>query len=259
MPKIYKPCQTHSTTFFGLVIAAIVAIPLVPLLFLSQQAPVFFQAFLAVVLVAILGLILYATISGRKMSYDLDDAEFRVNFSLWKIKIPYSSIKNVQATQLTLSLRLFGGSWPGLHWGLFKATNIGQVYAYSTKAKGTFVLLELADSRKIAITPEDIEGFITEIESRMANSGKTMEGISKPFETSKKAVHLQVLTVTISYLLLLGYFIAIYPSLPEIIAVHFDWNWNPNRWAHKSELFLLIGIAAIYPLINAAFMLKYGK
>jgi len=41
--------------------------------------------------------------------------------------------------------------------------------------------------------------------------------------------------------------------------MHFDLNWNPNRWAHKSELFLLGGVAAIFPVINTILVIKFGK
>jgi hypothetical protein len=33
----------------------------------------------------------------------------------------------------------------------------------------------------------------------------------------------------------------------------------PNRWGHKSELFFIAGIAAIFPVINTIFVLKFGK
>ncbi|MCW4020643.1 MAG: DUF1648 domain-containing protein [Candidatus Bathyarchaeota archaeon] len=62
-----------------------------------------------------------------------------------------------------------------------------------------------------------------------------------------------------AFALFLGYLLQIYPTLPEVIPVHFDINWNPNRWAHKSELFIIGGIAAAFPVINAVIALKFGK
>ena len=75
----------------------------------------------------------------------------------------------------------------------------------------------------------------------------------------QKVVYLQVVSVTAAFFVFLGYLLWIYPSLPEIIPVHFDFNWNPNRWAHKSELFIIAGIAAIFPAINTSVVLKFGK
>ena len=62
-----------------------------------------------------------------------------------------------------------------------------------------------------------------------------------------------------AFFVFLGYLLWIYPSLPEVIPVHFDFNWNPNRWRHKSELYLLAGVAAIFPVINTILALKFGK
>ena len=55
------------------------------------------------------------------------------------------------------------------------------------------------------------------------------------------------------------YLLWIYPTLPETIPVHFDINMVPNRWGHKSELFIIAGIAAIFPTINSILVLKFGK
>ena len=60
-------------------------------------------------------------------------------------------------------------------------------------------------------------------------------------------------------MLLWPYVLSIYPTLLEVIAVHFDFDWNPNRWAHKSELFVILGIAAMFPAINTVMALKFGK
>ena len=160
---------------------------------------------------------------------------------------------------MTLILRIFGGSWPGLHWGLFQTKDVGRVYAYSTKARGDFVLINLVDDTKIAITPESPESFIREVNGYKDSFAKVDQKVAKLFAASKKIVFAQVLIVASVYIFLLGYFFSIYPVLPEIIPVNFDINWNPNRWAHKSELFLMMGIASIFPIINTFLVMKFGK
>jgi uncharacterized membrane protein len=72
-------------------------------------------------------------------------------------------------------------------------------------------------------------------------------------------VYGQVLAVATAFTFFLGYLLWIYPSLPEIIPIHFDLNWNPNRWAHKSELFIIAGVAAIFPVINTILTVKFGR
>lgn len=38
-----------------------------------------------------------------------------------------------------------------------------------------------------------------------------------------------------------------------------DFAWNPNRWAHKTELLIVTGIAAMFPAINAILAIEFGK
>jgi hypothetical protein len=57
----------------------------------------------------------------------------------------------------------------------------------------------------------------------------------------------------------LGYFFWVYVSLPQVVPVHFGFDGVANRWADKSELLWLTGVAAIFPIINAVLSLKYGK
>lgn len=217
-----------------------------------------FLVVMTAIFVLVLALLFHLTWSGRKISYELGDTEFRINFSPMKFRISYCFIKDIQIVRITLLLRLFGGSWPGLHWGLFKA-NVGRVIAYATKRKGEFVLIRLVDGRKIAISPDKPEEFLNEIDSKRELFGTSSTSDFRLFETSKKFVYAQVLTVVAAYLLFLGYFLSVYPSLPDVIPMHFDINWNPNRWAHKSELFAIAGIATIFPIINAILTLKFGK
>jgi len=193
------------------------------------------------------------------MSYKLDENDFTVNFGLLKRMIPYASISKVQLSRTTLLLRLFGASWPGLHWGLYKAKDVGNVWVYSTKMKGDFVLINLVDCKKIVISPEDSKMFSDEINAWKSKFGTASLSEVEKFETSRKIVYAQVLAVASAFVVFLAYLVWIYPSLPEIIPVHFDINWNPNRWGHKSELFIIAGIGAVFPVINTVIALKFGR
>jgi hypothetical protein len=51
----------------------------------------------------------------------------------------------------------------------------------------------------------------------------------------------------------------VYTSLPEIAPVHFGSDGVANRWADKSELLILAGVVAIFPIINAVLALTIGK
>jgi hypothetical protein len=243
---------------WGLILIAIIDIPLL-FFFLNFQGPDFFFILIGVILILIDGLVLSLTFMGKRMSYKLEKDDFAVNFGLSKRKIPYSTIRNVQLTHTTLQLRLFGASWPGLHWGLYKTKDVGRVWVYSTKMRGDFILINLADGKKIAISPENPINFLDEINAWKSRFVKDSPSEVKIFETTRKIIYTQVLAVATAFTVFLGYLLWIYPSLPEVIPVHFDFNWNPNRWAHKSELFILVGIAAIFPILNTILTIKFGR
>jgi hypothetical protein len=197
-------------------------------------------------------------LAGRRMSYELGEKGFIVNFGLMKFKTPYSSIRNVQISPVTLLLRIFGGSWPGLHWGIFQS-DIGRVHVYSTRRRGDFILMNLVDGKKIVLSPEEPDKFLDEMNDRLKTFLKPIVSESKLFEISKKVVYTQVLIVLLAYILVLAYVQIIYPFIPEVIPVHFDFNWNPNRWAHKTEILFITGVAAIFPIINTILSIKFGK
>ena len=244
---------------WGLVLLAIINIPLMFFLFLGSQGPALFFVTMGVFFILVDGLVLSLAFLGKRISYQLGEDDFTVNFGLSKRKIPYSSIRSVQLSHTTLLLRLFGASWPGLHWGLYKAKDVGRVWVYSTKMRGDLVLMELVNGKKIAISPAEPEIFLKEIGARKSRFGTASPIEVERFETSTRVVYIQVVTVAAAFVVFLGYLLWIYPSLPEIIPVHFDFNWNPNRWGHKSELFIIAGVAAIFPVVNTILALKFGK
>ncbi len=88
------------------------------------------------------------------MRYTIQENHILVTFGFSKRKIPYSSIRDVKLTKTALLFRLFGASWPGLHWGLYTTKDVGKIWAYSTKMSGEFVLIELVDGNKIVVSPQ---------------------------------------------------------------------------------------------------------
>ena len=55
-----------------------------------------------------------------------------------------------------------------------------------------------------------------------------------------------------------------FPTVPKVCVFgfgfgDFDFTSNPNRWAHKTELLIITGIAAMFPAINAILAIEFGK
>ena len=119
------------------------------LLFFSFQWFSFLFVILAVILILVDCLVLSLSFLGKRMNFKIQENTFSVNFGFSKRKIPYSTISDVKISKTTLLYRLFGASWPGLHWGLYKAKDIGKVWVYSTKMTGEFVVIELVIAIKL--------------------------------------------------------------------------------------------------------------
>ncbi len=160
---------------------------------------------------------------------------------------------------LSLSLRLFGASLPGFHWGLYR-TSIGNAHVYATKISGEFAVITLDDGEKIVLSPEEPDHFLKALNGKnLPSSRLPPREIEQLKQSEKKLVYAQVLTVCLAYLAFLGYFFWVYFSLPQIVPVHFGFDGVANRFADKSELLWLAGTAGVFPAINALLTLKFGK
>jgi hypothetical protein len=203
--------------------------------------------------------LLYVTLSGRGMSYELGAQELKIGFGLSGIRIPYAAIADAQLCSVSLLLRIFGGSWPGLYWGRFQAEGLGRIRVYSTRPKGNLILISLVNGDRIAISPEKPEQFLESLRPMGDSFGRMQSSDLEGYELPRRALYLQVLIISTLYLAFLGYILWKYPSLPEVIPVHYGPDWKPDRWGHKSELLLLAGVAAVFPAIDAIFVLKFGR
>jgi hypothetical protein len=51
----------------------------------------------------------------------------------------------------------------------------------------------------------------------------------------------------------------IYPGLPPVIPVHWEFNGAPDRYGGKVEVLWLLGVSVVVPVMNDALCLKFGK
>jgi len=256
---IYESHRSKTTKYYGLLFILILAIPICYFLYLSLEGPIFFTVFMFSILLGLLLIMAYFTLASGSLRYELSVKEFRIRFGLVNKKIIYARINSVEKVWLTLILRLFGASLPGFHWGLYK-TNIGNAHVYGTRISGDFIVITLENGEKIAISPEEPDHFLNAINERKIQFGRTeTKRIDSQEQSVKRFAYTQVLAVTVAYCVFLGYFFWVYPSLPQIVPVHFGFDGVANRWADKSELLWLAGIAAAFPIINAILSLKFGK
>jgi hypothetical protein len=164
--QIYKSHHGDKSKWYGLIFIIILAIPIGAVLSLTVEVSLFFSAFMFAILLSVLLLLAYFTFSGGNLKYEVTAKESRVNFGLLKKRIPFTRIVNVEKVNLTLSLRLFGASLPGFHWGLFR-TSIGNVHVYATKTSGDFAVITLDDGEKIALSPEEPDCFLEALKEKI--------------------------------------------------------------------------------------------
>jgi len=207
----------------------------------------------------VLFLLVYFSLSTGSARYELSSKNLSVIFGIIKKRVEYARIVSVEIVDLKLVLRLFGASLPGFHWGFYK-TNIGNAHVYATRIEGKFIILTLDDGEKIAISPEDPEGFLKAIKEKgYLFKGQSGKEIAQQAQSIQKSAYIQVLAVSITYIAFLGYFFWVFVQLPQVIPLHFGFDGMANRFGDKSELLWVAGIGAALPIINAILTLKFGK
>jgi hypothetical protein len=207
---------------------------------------------------AISGLIIYSSYAAARMVYVLGEDDLRISFPLSPLRINYNKIRSADKVETSLILRLFGGSLPGSHWGMFMTSNLGNAQVYATRYKGEFVLLELVDGVKILISPKEPDALLDALKSKFIFAGPTMTTVAE-YGFNRRLVYVQVAVVAAAWLGLVFYVGSIYSGLPEVIPVHFGFNGIPNRYGSKVELLVLVGVAALFPSLNTIFSVRYGR
>ncbi len=258
MSKLFPVESSKKSLKWAILIAILIDTPFLLITLFSGVEPKIFPLLIMILPLSISALIVYASYASSKMMYIVGEDEFRISFPLSPLRISYSKIRCAGKIETNLRFRLFGGSLPGSHWGLFTTSNIGNTQVYTTKYKGEFVLIELFDGTKVLISPQEPDAFL---ETLRHKTSFTAPAISEVVESNldRRLVYAQVTVLWIAWLALVLYVAQIYPGLPETIPVHFGLNGIPNRYGNKSELILLVAVSTLFPALNTVFAVKYGK
>jgi hypothetical protein len=249
---------SRKNVWWAIAVALLIDAPFVSILYFLGGKPEPLMLIAAFLPLAISVLIIYSSYAGGKMEYLLGDDELRIGFPLSPLRVSYGKIKGAGKVDTSLGFRLFGGSLPGVHWGMFTTSNLGNVQAYATRYKGTFVLLELSDGSKVLIAPLEPDVFLEALRKKTTFAAPTLPETGEP-RLDRRFAAVQISIVTIAWLALIAYVAYIYPGLPEVIPVHFGFNGVPNRYGSKVELLILAAFSTIFPALNAVFALKFSK
>ncbi|MFH0897576.1 MAG: PH domain-containing protein [Candidatus Bathyarchaeota archaeon] len=258
MSQPFTAENSRKSLKWAVLLALLIDVPfiLVPLFSSGEPEPVLLLVMF--IPFAISGLIVYSSYAARRMEYVLENDALRVSFPLSPLRISYTKIRCAGKVETSLRFRLFGGRLPGVHWGAFTTSSLGNAQVYATRYKGEFVILELSDGEKILISPREPNAFLEALRGKSAFATPTPTEVVEP-RIDQRLAYAQVAVVTIAWLALVYYVASIYSGLPEIIPVHFGLNGVPNRYGNKVELIILVVISALFPMLNTTFAVKFGK
>jgi hypothetical protein len=233
------------------------------LVWTATQLPIsvitFVLALIALVTLPIMASLVYWLTGLNRSAYLMDRNVLTIRWGAVQQLIPMASIRQVlHGSEITEHVRRFrGGRWPG-HWvGQGEVKGIGPILFY---AAGGFdqQLVVVTAGVAYAITPADMAGFVEAFDQRQ-KMGPTQEVIQSsirpplldwPLWTDWLAIGL-VSTASLACLLLFGYTCWRFPELAPHVALHFDTLGTPDRFAPRSQVFLLPAIGLLSLGANA--------
>lgn len=99
----------------------------------------------------------------RPIGYELTTGELIICRPIKNVRISIKQIRNVELVDrkdMGIAIRTFGVGGLFGYYGKFASTKLGNMTWYGTRTKGT-VLIHTYDNKKIILTPDDINNFIT--------------------------------------------------------------------------------------------------
>lgn len=118
----------------------------------------------AIFITILFALIYFGLFSFRPISYKLTENNLIIHRPLSDVKIDRSEIKGVEQLEkstLSLAVRIFGVGGLFGYWGKFSNAKLGTMTWYATR-KTNAVLVTTIHNKKIILTPNEPERFVTE-------------------------------------------------------------------------------------------------
>jgi hypothetical protein len=187
-----------------------------------------------------------------EMEYIISNEFLLIKWGLRTKKIAIENIKRVikPETKDYEGIRLGGVGIPGYLFGKFKFLiegNFETVSLYATKLdRLLFVETDGQHKKFYGITPREEDEFITTLNNLNRTIEPQIEEKPTPFKTTKSsskdikiALTLFIVSIVLSVSGLV-YFLVIYFQLPQTVPLHFNINFEPNRYGNKIDLIGLI-------------------
>lgn len=226
--------ERQQAIVIGLGVLTALSAPALFVIFRLITAPLSFETFTlgAILLVILIGAacFIYWTAAAATLTYQFDRNAFTIRWGFIRQVVPLTAITAVTAgTEVTLPRRISGIRWPGYCVGRAMIDGIGPVLFYSTHRRPNELLIVQTADLSFAISPADLSAFLTTIDRAVAQEpdqyviqrvqylGPLRLGIWH--DRPALAIALTALLID---LVLFGYVLYFYPSLPDLLPLHFN-------------------------------------
>ncbi len=255
--------QTDPQTGLRVGVALIAAILLVDGGLVTWMAvrPVTIWTFVAGLVVltsfVLIGLMAYWLSGLLHSGYVLDRNAMVIIWGANEQIIPLPDVQQVvRGSEVEGRIRLRGPHWPG-HWvGYGEVEGIGPTLFYATAPPQDQILI-VTSGLTYGISPENVEGFLQTIQTRMAMgpthmvelSSKGPDFLQWEFWRDWLGIGLPVAALVL-LLALTGFLCARFSTLPRLLPLHFSALGEPDRLGPRGSLFFLPLIGLITLLVN---------
>ena len=245
----------------GLLIAAALLITAGGLLFGVTQILISIWTFLmslgvvlALLLLVWMGLHLWNVIHA---AYEMDRNAITIHWGLSQHQIPMASVREVFSGEKVSDLLMRPGlRWPGYLVGAGEAEDLGPILFYATAPLEELVIIRTG-SMSYAISPEDLEEFLTAFRERMemgptqeVEEASTHPGFLDWWLWQDQMAWGSLALSLASLVLLLGVICGVYPALPSEIAMRFGPGGETLLVTGEARIFYFGLMGGVFLLLN---------
>lgn len=253
----------HTGLRVGLALIAALVLIDAGLIAWAAAAPVTLATFLAGLLVllslAAIGWLAYRLTGLIRSAYILDRNAVVILWGETEQVIPTPQIERViLGEEVRGRLRFRGIRWPGCWVGYGEIEGIGPVLFYATAPLEEQILIQ-TPGLAYAISPEDRDGFLRTLQSRLQMGPTQLVEQSSHgpafarWEFWRDRLALGLLSAGfLALLALVGFLCARFPGLPPLLPLHFDAQGIPDRLGARGEIFYIPLIGFVVLLTNGA-------
>ncbi len=254
-----KPCKSR---WEGLLVTSWILLVDLLLLIWILRRPVDWLSFLFLLFI-LLSLPLVARLAYRtwalfNLEYWLDRDALTVRWGASRQVIPLTQIRRIIQGGGQETSRPSWTSWPGPYVRLSTALGMLNVQRYATRPLAECLLLE-TDETTFALSPMDPAHFLETLQAyyqlgpaHAAPAQGTSSGLCQGALFRDRLGVALLLLGLVGILLLFGTLMVRYPEVPDLLAIRYNIQGQPQSVRPKASLFLLPAMGLLVYLINGA-------